>query len=79
MYPTKPPHLARGQLAPTHSQLLHAACNGARQHAAPRVATEQKPAQMLGFCIKQAKKTNRELHAERCDTKLKLSVCSINN
>jgi hypothetical protein len=29
--------------------------------------------------IKKAKKTNRELHAERCDTKLKLSVCSINN
>ncbi|ONM41060.1 DNA-directed RNA polymerase 3 chloroplastic [Zea mays] len=24
--------------------------------------------------IKKAKKTNRELHAERCDTKLKLSV-----
>jgi len=31
------------------------------------------------WSLKKAKKTNRELHAERCDTELKLSVCSINN
>jgi DNA-directed RNA polymerase len=31
------------------------------------------------WSLKKAKKTNRELHAERCDTELKLSVLNIKN
>jgi hypothetical protein len=35
--------------------------------------------QKFKWSLKKAKKTNRELHAERCDSEFKLLVCSINN